>query len=147
MLTTHYNELVHISLSPKQNEALEESFKSFYQLPESPKISRKFVLEKSEYNSFFKAKAKEYTKFQAQDAGLNLSFDEKKIPFKFVGTITEFKFPGGKNAVVNEELDSPNGITKRVAVSFGLGQDVCETEFPSYFHAEAYILAQFLKKE
>lgn len=135
-------ELVEVAYDGYQNDKLADSFREFYKLADSPKIKKSLVVEKAVYNKFLKSRTKIRTQFEPQGDGIDLTFDDKKIPFEFVGTKTEFVMPSGKVMTLNEELDAPGGLTKIVKTTYGDEKQ----EFQSYFQAEVYALGIYLKE-
>lgn len=141
MYDTNLIERFELKFSADQNAALQESFKSFYNLQSAPKVERKLVLEKNEYMKFFKSRLKQRTPFESANDDVDLSFSDFRTPFKFIASWTKFSFPSGKYVILNEELDAPNGLTKNVAAEFGEER----LNFHSYFQAEGYVLAKYLE--
>lgn len=135
-------ELVELRQSASQDAGLEKCFQEFYQLEGSPRIARKFILEKAEFNRFMKARTKQRTQFEAVPDKIDLTFDSFRTPFEYVATWTEFLMPSGKSCQLYEALDAPNGLTESVSVTFGDEK----LTFPSYFQAEGYALAKYLEE-
>lgn len=138
MLTT--SEVVEVKYSNAQNAALSYSFLDFYKLDKAPAIRKTLLLDKAEYVKFLKSRTRARTQFEAKEDVIDLSFSDKKIPFEFIGTKTEFIMPSGEICTLIEELDRPNGLTAKVTATYGT-EDV---EFDSYFRAEAYALTKYL---
>lgn len=136
-------EQVEVKFDKAQNDGLSLSFKAFYKLDSAPSVTKALIVDKAVYNRFLKSRTKIRTQFEAKDSEIDLSFDAGRIPFEFIATRTEFLMPSGKVMTLFEELDAPNGLTKRVVATYG--EDV--QTFDSYFKAEAHVLAIFLAEK
>lgn len=121
---------------PEQNAALSANF--FKHTGIKADIVRVLIADRESYIRFRRAFYRPKTQYEPQSydalASTDPIFNHMMPPFDLLETKTTFS-KDGKNIMIHEILDKPNGLTKKCLVG-----DKC---FDSYLEAENFVVEEF----